>query len=56
MIEYINTPPVIGTIVTSRLATLYELQTVYGAEDAYDLLELVNINKHNEAVLNANDH
>lgn len=56
MLEYINTSAVIATIVSSKLATLHELQTVYGVEDAYNLLEIVNINAHNKAVLNGNDH
>lgn len=44
--------PVIGAIVTSRLATLHELDTVYGIERAYDLLEIISINGHNQRVVN----
>ena len=33
-------------------ATLYELQTVYGAEDAYDLLEIILVDNHNEQLMN----
>jgi hypothetical protein len=31
--------------------TLRELQTVYGLEDAYDLLEIRLVNAHNERVI-----
>lgn len=46
-------PPVIGTLVSARLATLHELQTVYGVEDAYNLLEVLKIDMHNEWVTRA---
>lgn len=43
--------------MSSGLATLHELQTVYGVEDVYNLLEIVNINNHNRAVLKrVNNH
>lgn len=41
-------PRIIGTLVSSKLATLAELQTVYGVEDAYDLLEVLSVDVHNE--------
>lgn len=41
-------PPIIGTLVSARLATLIELQTVYGVQDAYNLLEVHNIDAYNE--------
>jgi len=41
-------PKVIGTLVSSRLATLHELESVYGVSDAYDLLEIVNVDLINE--------
>lgn len=48
LIDYVNVPAVIGSIVSSKLATLNELQTVYGIEDAYDLLEIINVNSYNQ--------
>lgn len=43
--------------MSSGLATLHDLQTVYGVEDVYNLLEIVNINNHNRAVLErVNNH
>jgi hypothetical protein len=42
--------------VAGRLATLTELDTVYGLRDAYDLLEIMNVDAHNARVLNADRH
>lgn len=49
--HYANVPRVIGTLVSARQATLHELQTVYGVEDAYNMLEVVNVDHHNERVI-----
>jgi hypothetical protein len=37
----------IGRLISQRLATLHELQTVYGAEDAYNLMEIMAVDIHN---------
>ncbi len=37
-------------IVTAGLASLRELSTAYGTEDAYNLLEIVAVNAHNEGL------
>lgn len=42
-----NVPVTIGIVVSRRLATLHELQTVYGLSDLYDLLEIVTIDDYN---------
>ncbi|WP_280818954.1 hypothetical protein [Methylobacterium variabile] len=34
--------------MSSGRATLHELQTVYGIKDAHDLLEVIQIDAHNE--------
>lgn len=34
-------------IISQRLATLHELQTVYGNEDFYNLLEIIAVDDHN---------
>ncbi len=51
MVEYSNASYLIGLVVSSKLATLNELQTVYGLEDAYLLREIHIIDQHNEAVI-----
>jgi hypothetical protein len=48
LVEFANVPKLIGTLVMHEMATLYELQTVYGVQDAWDLLEILAVNKENE--------
>ena len=50
--EYLNISPVIATIQSHRMATLYELDTVYGVKDVYDMLEIITIDGHNNALAN----
>lgn len=38
-------------LVTGKVTTLSELQTVYSVEDAYNLLEMDTVAKYNEAIL-----
>ena len=35
-------------MISSKLATLHELQTVYGTEDLYNLLEIVAVDNYNQ--------
>lgn len=49
--NYANVPRVIGTLLSARVATLAELQTIYSLEDAYNLLEIVNVDSHNERTI-----
>lgn len=51
LVQYQNVPRVIGAVLSARLATLHELQTVYGVEDAYDLLEVLTVDAHNEQLV-----
>jgi hypothetical protein len=44
-------PRSIGVVVSHRLATLHELDTVYGSEDLCDLLEVIVVDGHNERVM-----
>lgn len=41
-------PKAIGAVVSSRLATLLELQTIYGMGDLYDLLEVIHVDVYNQ--------
>lgn len=45
-----NVPLTVSAVVTSplRLATLHELQTVYGTEDLFNFLEMMSVQNHNE--------
>lgn len=40
-------PRLIGAVVSTRLATLVELDTVLGIEDCYDLLEVAAVDAYN---------
>ena len=48
MAGYVNIPPMIGSVVNSKLASLYELQSIYGTEDLFDLNEVILIKIANE--------
>jgi hypothetical protein len=37
----------IGTLISRRMASLHELQTIYGVKDAYDMLEIVCVDDYN---------
>ncbi|GMG89669.1 hypothetical protein Cmtc_08890 [Cupriavidus sp. TKC] len=41
-------PRNIGAVLSSRRATLHELQSVYGQEDLHDLLEIIIVDGYNE--------
>ena len=51
LIGYANVPPLIGMVVSSRLATLRELQTDYGVLDVYNLAEIISVDAHNARAL-----
>jgi len=48
--EYANVSGAIASVVVARVATLHELQTVYGVEDLYDLLEIASVETYNKAL------
>ena len=50
--SYPNVSQAIGMVVTSRLATAYELQTVFGVEDLQNFLEMLQVNAHNQQIAN----
>lgn len=45
----------LGAVISSKLATLHELDTVYGVQDMWDLLEIVTVDNHNSGVINGDD-
>lgn len=51
--KYVNLPPTIATVISSRIATLHELDTVYGLEDLWRLLEVLTVDSHNNSVINS---
>jgi hypothetical protein len=38
---------VIAVLISRRVATLHELDTIYGVQDAYDMLEIVAVDDYN---------
>ena len=47
LVQFANVSALTGVIVGQKLATLYELQTVYNLEDALNLLEVVTVQNYN---------
>jgi len=45
-------PDAMARVILSRLATMNELQTVYGSEDFYNLLEIIAIDNYNQYEIN----
>lgn len=50
--EYVNVSRVVAAVVSSRLASLVDLDTVLGAQDLYTLLEILTVDAHNDRVAN----
>lgn len=51
LLDYANVPASIGTVVSMHLATLHELDTVYGTQDLFDLVEIISVDTHNRNLL-----
>ncbi len=49
-------PLSIGAVVSSRLATLLELETVYGVEDTYLFLEVLTVDAYNRRPADGDDN
>jgi len=52
LIEYQATTQAIAAVISSRLATLHELDTVYSVEDMWILLEVNAVDRHNAYIIN----
>ncbi|CAI0847767.1 Uncharacterised protein [Serratia ficaria] len=53
LIECVNIPKTISAILEHklRLATKYELDTIYGTEDLWDFLELITVHNYNQRMI-----
>ncbi|MDE2426342.1 MAG: hypothetical protein KGO96_10600 [Elusimicrobia bacterium] len=49
--EYPNLPRSIGIVVSSKYATLHELQTIYSVEDVQDLIEVITTDGQNQEIV-----
>ena len=45
-------PRALAVVISTKLATLHELDTVYSITDLYDLLEIASIDAHNRYLVN----
>jgi len=45
-------PGIFGTVISKGLATLHEIDTVYGTQDIYDMLEVIAVDNHNHNLIN----
>jgi hypothetical protein len=42
-----NVTRIIATLVLSKICSLHELDTIYGMKDAYDMLEIIQVDNYN---------
>lgn len=49
--EVANLPGGMAHLISKGLCTLHELQTVYGTEDFYNLLEIAAVESYNRRVM-----
>ena len=52
MLQYPNMPQILGTVISHGKATLHELDTVYGLEDVYLMLDIIKVDAQNRHVVN----
>ncbi|WP_313687906.1 transcription elongation factor GreA [Pantoea sp.] len=45
-----NIPRTIACVLSSKMATLHELDTVYSVQDLWWLIEVVSVDNHNNSV------
>lgn len=45
---YVNIEPIVGVIISKKMATMKELEDYYSLEDMVDLFEIVEIDCYNE--------
>ncbi|EBI9530316.1 transcription elongation factor GreA [Salmonella enterica subsp. enterica] len=51
MVDYVNVPRTIATVISSGKASKVELDSVLGVQDLWDLLEIIQVDTHNERVM-----
>ncbi|EHE9160985.1 transcription elongation factor GreA [Salmonella enterica] len=51
MVDYVNVPRTIATVISSGKASKVELDSVLGVQDLWDLLEIIRVDAHNERVM-----
>ncbi|EDT7434784.1 transcription elongation factor GreA [Salmonella enterica subsp. enterica] len=51
MVDYVNVPRTIATVISSGKASKVELDSVLGVQDLWDLLEIIQVDAHNKRVM-----
>lgn len=51
VVDYVNVPRTIATVISSGKASKVELDSVLGVQDLWDLLEIIQVDAHNERVM-----
>ncbi|STN83075.1 Uncharacterised protein [Escherichia coli] len=54
VVDYVNVPRTIATVISSGKASKAELDSVLGVQDLWDLLEIIHVDAHNEQVIQEN--
>lgn len=49
--DYVNVSPRIGFLISHEKTLIGPLSTTFGLEDMYDLLEVVQIDAHNDTIM-----
>ena len=52
MIAHANTSGMMAAIINRNMATMLQLQSYYGMEDAMNLYEIIIVDNYNQHVLN----
>jgi len=55
VVQCANVPQTIAAVISGKQATLIEMQTIYGIEDMWNLLEIITVKNHNEKVMSEVD-
>lgn len=48
LLQCVNIPLLITILVNNKMATYHELDTFYSLEDAWNLLEILQVSRYNE--------
>ncbi|EOG7231274.1 hypothetical protein ACLIA6_005446 [Klebsiella michiganensis] len=49
-------PRSIAAVISGKMATLHELDTVYSVQDMWWLIEIMTVDNTNRAIASENDH
>nr|WP_227550809.1 transglycosylase [Klebsiella quasipneumoniae] len=55
-IQYANVPRTIAAVISGKMATLHELDTVYSVQDMWWLIEIMTVDNTNRAIAAESDH